>query len=244
MGVPARVVTGFQSGTYNPLTGWHVIRASDAHSWVEAYLDHRGWTTFDPTPADTRVEAATLWSRLAMLADAADTFWREWVLNYDRERQISLAVQIDSSSRALRFDWVAELKASLQRTGERIANAAREFGLALFIVITAGIAALFTLPRLRGWFDARHQSRRLARGHVQPHDATVLYNRMLAILRRRGFEKPPWLTPAEFARVLPAAPEGILAEEITAAYNELRYGAHAGAARRMVDLIAELEAAR
>ena len=36
--IPSRVVTGFQSGVYNPMTGWHVLRASDAHSWVEAWV--------------------------------------------------------------------------------------------------------------------------------------------------------------------------------------------------------------
>ena len=48
--IPSRVVTGFQSGAYNPITGWHVLRASDAHSWVEAWIPGQGWVTFDPTP--------------------------------------------------------------------------------------------------------------------------------------------------------------------------------------------------
>ncbi|MGH9645490.1 MAG: transglutaminaseTgpA domain-containing protein, partial [Bryobacteraceae bacterium] len=34
LGIPARVVTGFLGGVYNPMTGWQVVRASDAHSWV------------------------------------------------------------------------------------------------------------------------------------------------------------------------------------------------------------------
>ncbi len=52
VGVPSRVVTGFQSGVYNPLNKQQIVRASDAHSWVEAWIAGRGWTTFDPTPAD------------------------------------------------------------------------------------------------------------------------------------------------------------------------------------------------
>ena len=36
--IPSRVATGFQSGVYNPITGWHVLRSSDAHSWVEAWV--------------------------------------------------------------------------------------------------------------------------------------------------------------------------------------------------------------
>jgi transglutaminase-like putative cysteine protease len=46
VGVPARLVNGFQSGTFNPISKLYVIRASDAHSWVEAYLAGRGWAIF------------------------------------------------------------------------------------------------------------------------------------------------------------------------------------------------------
>jgi transglutaminase-like putative cysteine protease len=61
LGVPARLATGFQSGVYNPLTGEWLMRASDAHAWVEAWLAGRGWTTFDPTPPDpNRASPTTL----------------------------------------------------------------------------------------------------------------------------------------------------------------------------------------
>ena len=43
---------GFQSGVYNPITDLWLVRASDAHSWVEAWMPGYGWTTFDPTPPD------------------------------------------------------------------------------------------------------------------------------------------------------------------------------------------------
>ena len=49
-GIPSRVVTGFQSGYFNDVSGSWVMRASDAHAWVEAWIEGRGWVTFDPTP--------------------------------------------------------------------------------------------------------------------------------------------------------------------------------------------------
>ena len=51
LGIPARVVTGYVPGEYNPFTGLHEVRASDAHAWVEVYFPGYGWSTFDPTPS-------------------------------------------------------------------------------------------------------------------------------------------------------------------------------------------------
>src|SRR5438445_13833159 len=49
--IPSRVVNGFRTGEFNDLTGNYVVRASNAHSWVEAYFPGYGWVSFDPTPA-------------------------------------------------------------------------------------------------------------------------------------------------------------------------------------------------
>ncbi|MHB0866653.1 MAG: transglutaminase family protein [Thermoleophilia bacterium] len=50
VGIPARVVTGYAGGEYNPFTGLWEIRQSDAHAWVEIYFGGQGWVPFDPTP--------------------------------------------------------------------------------------------------------------------------------------------------------------------------------------------------
>ncbi|RPH57052.1 DUF3488 domain-containing protein, partial [bacterium] len=49
-GIPARLVTGFLDGEFNPFEGYFVVRDSNAHAWVEAYLPDQGWRIFDPTP--------------------------------------------------------------------------------------------------------------------------------------------------------------------------------------------------
>jgi hypothetical protein len=66
---------------------------------------------------------------------------------------------------------------------------------------------------------------------------------MLAVLKRRGFEKPAWLTPAEFARILPESQITQLVRGFTGAYNELRFGGDREAALRMVSLLKEIETA-
>ncbi len=59
VGIPARVVTGFYSDEVDT-DGSLVIRANDAHAWVEAYIDGHGWITLDATPSGDRNRFA-LW---------------------------------------------------------------------------------------------------------------------------------------------------------------------------------------
>jgi hypothetical protein len=83
--------------------------------------------------------------------------------------------------------------------------------------------------------------REAQRGSARPSDATLLYDRMLDALRRRGFEKPAWTTPAEFARQLPLSETAALVGDFTSAYHDLRYGGDGSVAPRMVALLEELE---
>lgn len=49
-GIPARVVTGYTGGSYNPFTALWEVKQSDAHAWVEVNFGSAGWVPFDPTP--------------------------------------------------------------------------------------------------------------------------------------------------------------------------------------------------
>ena len=50
-GIPARVATGFTSGSFDDRGREYVVRDLDAHSWVEAWFPGFGWVTRDATPA-------------------------------------------------------------------------------------------------------------------------------------------------------------------------------------------------
>jgi len=49
IGIPARLVTGFSSGTYDYNSHRFVVVQADAHSWVEVYFPGIGWVEFEPT---------------------------------------------------------------------------------------------------------------------------------------------------------------------------------------------------
>ncbi len=48
-GLPARLVTGYASGTYDASQARYVVTEADAHSWVEIYFPGYGWIEFEPT---------------------------------------------------------------------------------------------------------------------------------------------------------------------------------------------------
>jgi len=55
-GVPARLVTGYASGTYDPTQARYVVTEADAHSWVEVYFPGYGWIEFEPTSGRSPIE--------------------------------------------------------------------------------------------------------------------------------------------------------------------------------------------
>jgi transglutaminase-like putative cysteine protease len=51
LGVPARLVSGYYQGTFDPRYQGYVSRANQAHTWVEVFFPGYGWVPFEPTPS-------------------------------------------------------------------------------------------------------------------------------------------------------------------------------------------------
>jgi transglutaminase-like putative cysteine protease len=50
LGIPARFVVGYTSGT-RLKDGSYVVKSTDAHAWTEVYFPGWGWIRFEPTPS-------------------------------------------------------------------------------------------------------------------------------------------------------------------------------------------------
>jgi hypothetical protein len=95
------------------------------------------------------------------------------------------------------------------------------------------------------WQDWKRRSRlrKIIRSGGTPSDASLLYQRMLEILARRGFQKPAWFTPAEFARHYSGEERGQVAA-FTELYNSIRFGRDRTATSRLAELLQDLERPR
>ncbi len=247
IGIPSRIVNGFSGGEFNDLTSQYVIRASDAHSWVEAYMPGEGWMTFDPTPSSGAGTAAQ-WSRFMLYVDAASSFWREWVVNYDLGHQIRLTQDASRGSRAIvsqAQSWgrkeYQRLLAWASKKQEQIADSTVKWGVRMLALFVFGLIAV-SIPRV---IAVVRRFRLARRPQESPRmAASIWYERMLRQAARRGWEKSPAQTPEEFAAAI-ADPK--LKEKVagfTEHYENARFGASAEEASRLPELYEEIKSGR
>ncbi len=244
LGIPARYINGFQTGEYNSVGGDFIVRASDAHSWVEAYFPGNGWITFDPTPGGDSTPRG--WT--ASLGKYWDFFalkWEEWVINYDFMHQVSLAQGAGrgahewAAAARTRFD---HLHASLIRRMQLWQVEAQNWPGTPFsiAVIAATLALVLARKPLRKRFELWWILRSPSTGILSAKRASEHYSEMLRLLERRGFRKAEGATALEFATSIPqmelAAPVG----RLTDIYQSARFGDASVEPRRCVELLREI----
>jgi hypothetical protein len=238
--IPARYVNGFLTGEYNDIGEDFIVRASDAHSWVEVYFPRYGWIPFDPTPPAN--QAARGWfGRLALYWDWFELNWHEWVINYDTAHQQTLAHSLARSTR----EWFEDTRQFCQRQRRAAVDALKQwqaaltdlpFSLPAAMILAAGV--IFVLLRraiadwlaLRWGWSLRRSERTMAR------IATLRYQALLRLLEQRGYRKLPGQTPREFADLIRDTQVAAFTEMFEAA----RYGARAAELARLGELLARI----
>lgn len=246
LGIPSRVVNGFRTDEFNDLTANYIVRARNAHSWVEAYFPGYGWQTFDPTPAGGSGTPQG-WSRALFYLDAAASFWREWIINYDTSHQLVLGQAALSGTRQTwerarmwaRNRYDAMLKWA-QRSQNRVEHSPGRWaviglGVGLFILLLGNIS------RILRWVQ---EQRLQAHPEKSPElAATMWYERMAQALARRGVKKSPAQTPQEFVRKINDEILRGSVSRFTDAYESARFGNSARDAQQLQELYQEVEVA-
>lgn len=212
-GIPARVVTGYQGGTLNPVGNYLIVRQRDAHAWAEIWLQDRGWQRVDPTAAvaperirvgiesafqgalidvpqvfQDSVLATTMWRRFRYTWDAVNNRWNQWVLGYDATRQ-SLFLQ------RIGLGW-------LDHQGLMFALLSLFFGVLLIVGV---------------WL--------LRQGRPETDDIKHLFNRFCARLDACGIRRAADEGALDFARrvAMQRADLADAALAICTLYSQLRY---------------------
>jgi hypothetical protein len=246
LGIPAREVNGFLQGEYNDLAGDYIVRASDAHSWVEVYFPGSDWVTFDPTPAGTG--QAGFLSQFTKYIDWIQLSWNEWVINYDFSHQMQMAQNVQRTSRDWTQSWRNWFEHAQIHNRQRLKSLQLRHGTLGLLLPLLLIALLMMLRyqllgklirRLRLYWHL-HTPKSL---RANPMLATRLYAELLRLLERRGFARRPAETPLEFASQVQTPALAPAVREFTSIYAVARYGGAPCDTLRLRHLLEQIRAA-
>jgi transglutaminase-like putative cysteine protease len=216
-GIPARVVTGYLGGDWNPVGGYYVVRQSDAHAWTEAWLEDAGWVRIDPTAvvAPERLRrnvnellgaGASFTGRLFVGSpwlhdlrnawDATSAWWQQHVVDYNMAAQLGLL--------------------------DRLGLGGADYGKLALILLCGALL-------WGAWVYTRHPRTT----GPQPDELAAVWQSFAVLLQRRGLSiashEPPRAVAMRSARRFPAAAADIAA--FSERYLQLRFGLDAAAAR-------------
>lgn len=217
LSVPTRNVTGFIGGTYNRFGRFYAVRQGDAHSWVEVYIDGKGWTRFDPTPPGNSAPRSELTGALAFIRDLVEASAQRWnrhVVGYDLQQQVGLLNSVSRTYSSIRGR--SKLLSGPMGSPRRV-------GLVFSGLILVG-GSLFWLRRNR---KRTGDSKQPGAARLQATRRAVnLYESLEAALAKRGVPRPASVPPLRHARNLEAIGHPLADEvrELTEIYLEVRFG--------------------
>lgn len=221
--VPARLVTGFLGAERSPLEDYYIVRNSNAHAWVEAYLPEGGWQVFEPTPPSGRPTASsmTAWRQLLQAYDFLVFRWDRYVLTFGASDQVGLVAGLrdlfEGLTEALFGGPEDGAPPEAADAAERIDGERPSEGRVDSRVSRAWWAVLALAALAVVWWSWRHRP---------GFDARRAYRLLRRRARQRGLDLPDTLGPqAVGQRIEGAWPESAeLVDRIVASYLEESFG--------------------
>lgn len=208
IGIPARLVTGFAPGEFNPFTGLYVVRNTDAYAMTEVYFPKYGWFAFDPIPGHDLIPPSIEENQTFSVLRQ---FWR-WVAGWlpsPVSGWLSGVFNAIAMTLARTLGWLLGL----------FSRGWVGFFIGLILAIALGFVGWLLWSAWRTW---RYQ-RWLAK--LPPMES--LYQQMLNWLATQGMRKRSAQTPLEYAQQWYQHPDPQYVQtiyEISQAYVRWRYG--------------------
>ena len=226
VGMPARLVKGFQRGEWNEQGRFFEVRQRNAHVWVEVFFPDYGWVEFDPSPravADEYLESqrSPIARALTKRFLALQIMWRKSIVGYNATRRSRMLSEMKDFVFHKAPRRAAEMIGNLMKvTWEFISVnlAAAVAGAAFVIAVVVGYRKGVLFPNLTWAMFSRRRG----------PDGTAFYEHMLSLLEKKNIGKPACMTPLEFLAkpTVRSHPMFSDIEAVTAIYNRVRFGAH------------------
>lgn len=143
-GIDARVIAGYMTTEMDEQRGEYIVRASNAHAWVEVNTAPGSWRVFDGTPIASAVFRAqrrtSVLGWLNATLSGLDMLWNSAVVSYDDTSQRRVLGVRDNSSPV---PWSAEAinnlpAVSLMKMRRLAGRASSNLGLVLGLALVLG----------------------------------------------------------------------------------------------------------
>lgn len=186
--IPSRFVVGFDTGQFNPFTGYYVVHNTDAHALTEVYFPDYGWFAFNPLPGFEIIPPSFQDDNpFGVLG----IFWK-WIAGW-------LPPPITAFISAL-FSKITQIILGLFRAGWL--SKLWQFLTGSLVGILMGILGLIIVAFL-GWLGFNYLKQILYQRYLSRLNPTEkLYREMLDFLKEKGYPKYPYQTPREYAHNL------------------------------------------
>lgn len=216
MGVPARLATGYAEGEYNDLGDFYMVRQTDAHAWVEVFLNGQ-WRLVDPSPLSQ--EATRSFFNLGKLLASVSFFWDRYILIFSAQDQLDTISAAQDRYYQIRKnfkDAKDTLPSLIMAKIESLWKQHRLKMLAAVVLKAILLSSLF-------WYLRKRKLKKIISSPV------LFYQRTLSILLAKGFSRAPEMTPSEFIDSLRKKIPQNYAEDLsrlTQLFYRSRFGNH------------------
>jgi transglutaminase-like putative cysteine protease len=234
--IPARMVSGFHGGDYNPVGGYYVIRAKFAHAWVQAWIPHRGWVMFDPSPISslTGVQDKTTW-----FTEVADFFqwlrlkWLHNIITFNQTMRKAILAKIMTFAKAV----MQTITYYAKEIGQHVRHFLNGLAMDVWMTIVMVIAAAGFFPLIIVIYSRWKRRESVATKAVRTMDRKVqkrmlrelmFIDRLMKLLSRTGVAREADQTPREYVQTVGQTTGLDLAAalRVVNAFYDIRFGSN------------------